>query len=53
LIVYLSAVEAAARAVEAEAENAYNRAVVVSSFLSTVLLKTALMKTRVFFCVVV
>jgi|TARA_Y100000739_G_scaffold103907_1_gene89092 hypothetical protein len=37
LIVYLSAVEAVeadARAVEAEAENAYNRAVVVSSFLS-------------------
>jgi|TARA_B100000482_G_scaffold189312_1_gene170560 small basic protein len=37
LIVYLSAVEAveaAVRAVEAEAENAYNRAVVVSSFLS-------------------
>ena len=34
MIVYLSAVEAAARAVEAEAENAYNRAVVVSSFLS-------------------
>ena len=38
MIVYLSAVEAVeaveARAVEAEAENAYNRAVVVSSFLS-------------------
>jgi hypothetical protein len=44
LIVYLSAVEAVeARAVEAEAENAYNRAVVVSSFLSNrVLLKILL-----------
>ena len=47
MIVYLSAVEAveaAVRAVEAEAENAYNRAVVVSSFLSN---SSALKKIRV------
>ena len=48
MIVYLSAVEAVeaveARAVEAEAENAYNRAVVVSSFLSN---SSALKKIRV------